>query len=220
MNYRLKFKERMIEHGLSPAEYILSDGKLHSCPLEGHSHESDDGWYILSVKKPAVGLYGSWKGNLSRRWVYKKMSSMTLEEKSECKLKLKNMRRLRNEAFKQYLSSSNTINNCKLNDKYVSESELNFNVNGIVSNDINEIVQKCLETGMTDKEIAYELMHNYGKSNKFSKLNQKRLPALKIGIAVFGKGGKYSTLKQKDALEGKVWKATKAQYDKRHKLVT
>jgi len=81
--------------------------------------------------------------------------------------------------------------------------------------DLLEYVKQCKAAKQSNEQICYDLMVDHGQSKKYSKLNSDRLSALAIGIAVFP-GQTYSSPKEKDALESKVWKKI-ASY---HKKVT
>jgi hypothetical protein len=85
---------------------------------------------------------------------------------------------------------------------------------------LSEYVKQSRKEEKTDEQICFDLMRDYGKSDKrYSKPNSVRLSALAIGIAVFP-NVKRQTKKEKDNLESYVWKRVESYSEKNHVVIT
>ncbi len=96
LDAKQKFSQAMNRLGLIPPKHIIADAKLHSCLFESDTQIPEDGWYIFSEKKPAMGLFGCWGIKRARRWLNKKYASMTTDQRTEYIDRLYAMRKERN----------------------------------------------------------------------------------------------------------------------------
>lgn len=55
-----QFKSAMLEHGLTPPDYVEADGKLHRFSTNGKSQDKA-GWYILYGGRVPAGCFGDWR---------------------------------------------------------------------------------------------------------------------------------------------------------------
>jgi hypothetical protein len=202
MNSRVVFASRMSKNGLTPPEYIIANKKLHTCHVEGQPPGSENGYYIFSASKPAVGLYGCFEMNLTKIWKSDEYKKMERKRNTVSLKKVEAMRVERKKAKAQYEAQKGG----KAPEESSTESKSLVEVATSASSfDIEKYVKLRKEKKIGDRQIIYELMKNYGKSGKYSELNQIKLSALAIGMAVFP-GQAYNTKKEKDALEAKVWR--------------
>lgn len=174
LNSEHKFLQAMNKLGLIAPLRIIADEKLHLCRFESDSQISDDGWYIFSKNKPAMGLFGCWGLKRSRRWVNKKYENMSADERSDYIDRLYVMRKERNNYRTRHRK---TVNNAKTTK--CSNNDLSQFSKGTTKNDENLVdiypnsqtdINKCfhgVNEGFThnvkiiDKDDAIGLASNY-----------------------------------------------------------
>jgi len=81
--------------GLRPS-YILADGKLHRCPVEGKP-QGRDGAYGLHQDSPASGWWQNWRTGEDGKWTAKEERTMSPAERQALQARIEADRRARQE---------------------------------------------------------------------------------------------------------------------------
>lgn len=77
------FKSAMEKAGLATRGKIVPDGALHRFHIEGDSHGSRNGWYVLYGDGLPAGSFGCWKRQITETWCAKAENAMTPSERKE-----------------------------------------------------------------------------------------------------------------------------------------
>lgn len=80
------FRNFLLNFGLRPDE-IVSDGKLHRCPVDGKPN-AKDGWYVFHADAPASGACGNWRTGESTKWTSKEEHAMSSTERRMLKTRV------------------------------------------------------------------------------------------------------------------------------------
>lgn len=62
------FRAAIQEHGITPPEHVVSDGRLHRFHVEGDRPRTRNGWYVLHADGLPAGAFGSWRTGLRATW--------------------------------------------------------------------------------------------------------------------------------------------------------
>lgn len=82
--------------GLRPS-YVLADGTLHRCPLEGKPN-AKDGAYCLHLDSPASGWWLNWRTGEADTWTAKEEHALSPSERQKLQARIEADRRARQEA--------------------------------------------------------------------------------------------------------------------------
>ena len=143
LNAKLLFTKSMIRFGLVPPKTIISDNNVHLCTYEKDSERYENGWYIFSDTKPAMGICGCWGVRRFKIWPNKKVVSMTEEERIiyfnrlyEMKIIIKhtkkNIENNKTNANNKFNESKDIITLTTLNKKAIREEKYNKDIEHLV----------------------------------------------------------------------------------------
>ncbi|MDX1902279.1 MAG: toprim domain-containing protein [Gammaproteobacteria bacterium] len=87
------FQAAMVEHGITPPQQIISDGKLYRFHVQGDKKGSKNGYYLLFMNNISCGVFGSWKAGITHKWCSKKHRYMSNWEYAEYKRQIEEAKR-------------------------------------------------------------------------------------------------------------------------------
>jgi putative DNA primase/helicase len=102
-----KFLAAIAEAGLTPPEFIRTDGKLHRFSSDGRRCDKA-GWYIFHTGDIPAGAFGCWRGGVSEMWRADIGRELTAEEIAAHKRKLADAKRKRQEEEKKNRAKART----------------------------------------------------------------------------------------------------------------
>jgi len=83
------FREAMAQAGLVTDNPIIADGRLHRFDVNGDKRGSLAGWYVLHSDGITAGAFGCWKRDIKERWCAKALRTLSANERSEYRHKMK-----------------------------------------------------------------------------------------------------------------------------------
>jgi putative DNA primase/helicase len=102
-----QFLAAIAEAGLTPPEFITTDGKLHRFSSDGRRCDKA-GWYIFHTGDIPAGAFGCWRGGVSETWRADIGRELTAEEIAAHKRKLADAKRKRQEEEKKNRAKART----------------------------------------------------------------------------------------------------------------
>lgn len=78
-----QFHAAMISAGLTCAEAIIADGKLHRFHVTNDELGSQNGWYVLYDHPVPAGAFGCWKRSISETWRLPNSDMFSVTEKTQ-----------------------------------------------------------------------------------------------------------------------------------------
>jgi len=88
------FREAIAGAGLTPPEYIVSDGAIHRFSSDGRRRD-DAGWYVFFLDGVATGIFGCWRLGTQQVWSSKSDREMSAAEKIAQQARLASMKEQR-----------------------------------------------------------------------------------------------------------------------------
>ena len=102
-----QFLAAIAEAGLTPTEFITTDGKLHRFSSDGRRCDKA-GWYIFHTGDIPAGAFGCWRGGVSETWRADIGRELTADEIAAHKRRLADAKRKQEEEEKKNRAKART----------------------------------------------------------------------------------------------------------------
>jgi putative DNA primase/helicase len=102
-----QFRAAIAEAGLTPPEFITTDGKLHRFSSDGRRCDKA-GWYVFHTGDIPAGAFGCWRGGVSETWRADIGRELTADEIAAHKRKMTDAKRKQVEEEKKNRAKART----------------------------------------------------------------------------------------------------------------